>query len=276
MFERYGIKFEPRATGKESEVAHEVRRVEKPIRVRVHYSCEECGIAFTASRTCLRCGHRRCRDCPRNPPKRVREVLNEAREQQLRERQRQHEQAQQESSEQQQPADNSMPPSTITANDTAAQPDPQPFNVGQEGVLSVEPDDPTQHQYVVQSRPRAGVQSLLRASAQLVRRTCHECQTHFDPANPSTCQMCNHVYCETCQYESLAITTQDPPADNSQEYARTSPSVATVQRVYKKPRQRVRWTCDQCEALFTDRDRCQECGHRKCEDCIRSPYVRTT
>ena len=277
MFERYGIKFEPRTTGRESGLAHDVRRVEKPIRVRVHFSCQECGTAFNASRICTQCGHRRCRECPRNPPKRIREVLDGARQQQLRERQRQQEQAQQESSEPRQPADNSIPASAVVANDSAPQADsPQLLTVEQEGVLSVDPADSTRDQYVVQSRPCAGVQLLLRATAQLVRRICHECQTHFEPANPSKCQTCNHIYCELCQYETLEAMTQEPPADDPHECTRASPRVPTVQRVYKKPRQRVRWTCDQCEALFTDRDTCQECGHRKCEDCIRSPYAHTT
>ena len=44
-----------------------------------------------------------------------------------------------------------------------------------------------------------------------------------------------------------------------------------IQRVFKQPRQRVRWTCDHCDSTFTHRDRCSNCQHEKCADCIRSP-----
>ena len=44
-----------------------------------------------------------------------------------------------------------------------------------------------------------------------------------------------------------------------------------IQRVFKQPRQRVRWTCDLCDSIFTHRDICSNCQHEKCADCIRSP-----
>lgn len=266
LFDRYGIKFDPRTTGKESGLAHGVRRVEKPIRVRVHYNCEECGTAYGANKTCRQCGHRRCTDCPRNPPKRVREVLNEAREQQ---RERRKEQAEQVASEQQRLAD-SMTASIAGPSNAALQLDPtEPTNAQMDGALTVDSLGYPQHQYVTQVLPRDGVQSLFGPRARHARRTCHECETRFDPASPSKCQTCDHRVCKLCQDETRESTA---PASPPHEQQRSSqPIGAPVQRVYKKPRQRVRWTCDQCDALFTDRDRCQECGHIKCEDCIRSP-----
>ncbi|KAI7282160.1 hypothetical protein KC345_g3664 [Hortaea werneckii] len=47
--------------------------------------------------------------------------------------------------------------------------------------------------------------------------------------------------------------------------------VKTVQRVYKKPRQRVRYTCDRCQTIFVDAERCRSCGHDRCSDCNRDP-----
>lgn len=44
-----------------------------------------------------------------------------------------------------------------------------------------------------------------------------------------------------------------------------------VTRVYRKPRQRVRWTCDRCETGFAGRNNCRTCGHVKCTDCTRYP-----
>lgn len=267
LFDRYGITFEPHTTGKEPEVAHGVRRVHKSIRVRVRYSCEECGTAYGSSKICLQCGHRRCRDCPRNPPRRVREVLDEAREQQ---RERRKERAEQAAGEQQRLADDSMVAGIAGPSSGGLQLDSTvPPRAELEGALTADTMDAPQYQYVVQTRPHVGVQLLLRPRAQLVRRICHECEDHFEPANPSKCPTCNHRACKLCQHETPESTTQDTSTNGQQRPSQ--PIMATVQRVYKKPRQRVRWTCDQCDALFIDRDRCQECGHIKCEDCIRSP-----
>ncbi|GAB1727240.1 hypothetical protein NU195Hw_g308t1 [Hortaea werneckii] len=51
--------------------------------------------------------------------------------------------------------------------------------------------------------------------------------------------------------------------------------VKTVQRVYKKPRQRVRYTCDRCQTIFVDAERCRSCGHDRCSDCNRDPPRKT-
>jgi hypothetical protein len=270
LFEKYGLKYEPRITSKDPELTHDVRRVEKPIRVRIHYNCDECGTSFGSRRICAQCGHRRCADCHRNPPRRVREVLNEARQQQ--QQQRAQERAQQASSEQQQLGDVPMPIRTVGTSDGAADsatshPGPQE----QGAIVSDEATESTQSQYVMQCRPRSAAQLLPRSETQLVRRTCHVCETHFEPANRTECQTCGHTHCKLCPLETQETATQESLADEQKQPAPVM--VATIQRVYKRPRQRVRWTCDQCQALFLDRDRCQECGHIKCDECIRSPYV---
>jgi hypothetical protein len=272
LFEKYGLKYEPRIASKETELTHDVRRVQKSIRVRIHYSCEECGTSFGSRRICAQCGHRRCTDCHRDPARRVREVLNEARQQQ--QQHRAQEWAQQASSEQNQLGDVPMPIRTVsTSNDAADSATSHPMPTEQGAIVSDEIAEATQYQYVTQHCPRSAVQLLLRSGAQLVRRTCHECETHFEPANRMECQTCRHHPCKLCPLETQETATQESLADEQQQLAPAPVMAATVQRVYKKARQRVRWTCDQCQALFLDRDRCQECGHVKCDECIRSPYV---
>ena len=264
LFEKYGIKYEPRIVSN-TDLIHDVRRVEKPIRIRIHYSCDECGTSFGSSRTCSQCGHRRCRDCHRNPPRRLREVLHEARQQQQ-------EQAQQTHARQRDPVDAPMLVRPTATDNTGTQPvTAQQTHMMQEGLVLDETTDSTQYQYIVQHRSNAGALSLLQPKARLVRRKCHECETHFEPANQAECQTCGHIRCKLCPYESLETPTQETWASERQQSAPAPFMVATVQRVYKKPRQRVRWTCEQCQALFIDRERCQECGHRKCAECIRSP-----
>lgn len=265
LFEKYGIKYEPRQTGNESDQVRDIRRVEKPIRVRIHYTCEECNTSFGASRTCSNCGHRRCRDCPRNPARRVREVLHEAREQA--QQARQHAAMEQQQQTQEVP----MAITPVEPNDDATDgaTEERLLAAQQEGTSSRPTTDMNQYQYVVHQRPTSGVQLVLRPRAQIVRRTCHECQTHFEPANRTTCQNCSHQRCTLCPSERL---TEETTMEGEQQQAAFVPNmVATVQRVYKKPRQRVRWTCDQCQSLFADRERCRECGHLRCDECIRSP-----
>jgi hypothetical protein len=46
-------------------------RINKRLRVRVHYTCHECQTALQPNESnCSACGHKRCKDCPRNPPRR--------------------------------------------------------------------------------------------------------------------------------------------------------------------------------------------------------------
>jgi hypothetical protein len=44
-----------------------------------------------------------------------------------------------------------------------------------------------------------------------------------------------------------------------------------VRRVYKQLRQRVRWTCEYCQTVFTTSITCHTCGHQKCKNCTRDP-----
>jgi hypothetical protein len=44
--------------------------------------------------------------------------------------------------------------------------------------------------------------------------------------------------------------------------------------VLKKPTQRVRRTCHQCQTLFAPHTKtCANCSHVRCTDCPRDPYV---
>ncbi|CAD0095239.1 unnamed protein product [Aureobasidium vineae] len=45
-----------------------------------------------------------------------------------------------------------------------------------------------------------------------------------------------------------------------------------VQRVYRKPRQRVRYTCHECSTPFRSHARmCDKCAHERCLDCRDTP-----
>lgn len=44
-----------------------------------------------------------------------------------------------------------------------------------------------------------------------------------------------------------------------------------MQRVYKQPRQKVRWRCEHCQTLFTTSHVCRICEHQRCASCVRDP-----
>lgn len=51
------------------------------------------------------------------------------------------------------------------------------------------------------------------------------------------------------------------------------PPFERQERVYKKPRRRVRYTCHKCSTEYAGSKVCTNCGQEKCEETIRNPYV---
>lgn len=53
------------------------------------------------------------------------------------------------------------------------------------------------------------------------------------------------------------------------------PSKLANERVEKKPRMRVRYTCHECNKTFGRDKTCSQCGHSRCNTCIRYPPRKT-
>lgn len=129
-----------------------------------------------------------------------------------------------------------------------------------------------------------------------IRRTCHRCDVTFAAAKE--CPNCEHVRCAKCtryppkrtEAERLAshrrreailkANKENPPIIADYSYADkgvilTRPSKTGGQDlVHKKPRQRVRRNCHECQTLFmAGSKKCEDCGHIRCTDCPRDPYV---
>jgi hypothetical protein len=130
-----------------------------------------------------------------------------------------------------------------------------------------------------------------------VRRTCHKCNTGFGAAKE--CPGCSHVRCTKCaryppkRTEAEVIASRErraalmkankesqaivPDYDcenyNDREYVLKRPSKTGGQDlIYKKPRQRVRRTCHECQTLFRAHSKkCDKCNHIRCTDCPRDP-----
>lgn len=103
-----------------------------------------------------------------------------------------------------------------------------------------------------------------------VRRLCHQCTAPFIWTE-RVCQDCDHEMCSMCP--------QDPPAATADPSG--TPSLAPTQvihqrdRIFKKPRLRLRYNCEQCGTLLQEKtDFCSRCGHLRCQNCKRNPPPR--
>ncbi|KAK5077362.1 hypothetical protein LTR70_009807 [Exophiala xenobiotica] len=53
-----------------------------------------------------------------------------------------------------------------------------------------------------------------------------------------------------------------------------APSKLNVERVHKKKRQRVHWTCHECQTSLSRDKTCPKCSHVRCVSCVRYPPKR--
>ncbi|KAL5113411.1 hypothetical protein ACEQ8H_008708 [Pleosporales sp. CAS-2024a] len=112
-----------------------------------------------------------------------------------------------------------------------------------------------------------------------VRRSCHKCHTLFVPSTATICEQCRHIRCTKCPREPAKLHKWpdgypgdvDPNSDSEVEK-----QLDKFRRTWRKPRQRVRWECEQCTTAFiTGSPQCPGCGHQRCEKCTRSPIKKT-
>ncbi|TDZ47720.1 hypothetical protein CTRI78_v008416 [Colletotrichum trifolii] len=130
-----------------------------------------------------------------------------------------------------------------------------------------------------------------------VHRTCHKCNATFAAAKE--CPSCQHVRCTKCvryppkRTEAERIASREKraailkaqkenapivpdysyDAKDAKDIVLKRPSKTGGQDlIYKKPRQRVRRTCHECQTLFVAGNKtCANCSHNRCTDCPRDP-----
>lgn len=131
---------------------------------------------------------------------------------------------------------------------------------------------------LVIQNPRTGGQILVHNRiVQRVHRNCHKCRTEFMPPSSRTCSECGHARCARCSTTSGKMDKwrqgfAEHVEGSSEEEQQQPLRHLRQERVFRKPRQRVRWNCDQCNTLFLEGQRtCRQCGHEKCENCGRHP-----
>ncbi|KAK2737425.1 hypothetical protein FQN57_007515 [Myotisia sp. PD_48] len=131
----------------------------------------------------------------------------------------------------------------------------------------LKPAAPKKGKVVLTIPSKTGGQDLIRKPIrQRVRRTCHICSTLFN-GHATECENCRHIRCKKCPRDPAKLNKYPDgyPGD-------VDPPYELPERVWKKPRRRVRWTCHSCSAQFLNGDKtCGSCNHDRCKDCIRDP-----
>ena len=104
-----------------------------------------------------------------------------------------------------------------------------------------------------------------------VSRFCHKCETQFDLPNQSTCQNCGHNRCTRCLREPMK-SKRWPDAYAADEFSEEGDKPIASDRVYRKPKARVKWFCEKCgEGYLANSKSCEKCGHGRCQSCKRVP-----
>lgn len=268
LFDKYGLVYQPRRRTTEQEPPNKVRRVEKPVRIRVHWECHECHSNLARNRICGSCGHRRCTDCKRSPAKRVREIIESTK--QLKEQEDQQRSAAGSTS-----AALAAPLAVDEQDKIASVPSPE-HAVDQPLEKDDQPgkDDTALDHYkmVMQTRPRNGEDLILRPKTQIIRRSCHQCEKPFIPASRTECENCQHNRCTLCPRHPSKPEKWPMGSPGDEKAPEADPRmVRAVQRVYKRPRQRVRYTCERCQLTIVNPDGICDCGHARCGNCVRNP-----
>lgn len=232
LYSRYGLLYQAQEHTSQDERPRKLRRVERPIRIRVHWTCHVCKMQFKMEKSCVECGHRRCPQCSRQPPKRVQDVLDSGRYMMEQSELSQQEIVSSDEDETREPSANSTPNSTPVHS---AMPSPSP---SLELDLDLEADGQTEHasfDFSFYARPSAAVR-LFGSDFNQDRFEAHRRMSKMNRC-------------------SMGLTGLRTYSDGD------VPMMRAVQRVYRKPRQRVRYTYEHCGTTLVEGDRCRECNH---------------
>ncbi|CAI6342102.1 unnamed protein product [Periconia digitata] len=128
-------------------------------------------------------------------------------------------------------------------------------------------------------KSKTGGELVYQHTKQRVRRTCHKCHNMFLPASATICDHCRHVRCTKCPREPAKLDKwpHGYPGDvDAGSDTELEQELEQAKRMWRKPRTRVRWECEECHRLFIEGSpQCPGCGHARCEKCIRKPLKRT-
>ncbi|KAF2690486.1 hypothetical protein K458DRAFT_483823 [Lentithecium fluviatile CBS 122367] len=125
---------------------------------------------------------------------------------------------------------------------------------------------------------KSGGELAYQPAKQRVRRTCHKCDALFIPPTATICEQCRHLRCIKCPRDPAKLSKWpngypgDVDPDSEAELER---ALEQARRIWRKPRTRVRWECEECHSLFLEGSpQCPGCGHARCEKCVRKPIKK--
>lgn len=179
LFAKYGLTLEPNEWMTPRTL--EVRRVDKPIRMRVRRNCHRCQTTFGADKVCANCQHVRCKQCPRYPPARTKEE-KEAR--------------------------------------ALAKAQAQAAEISAEAPIAIDDSDKKDLPPLSMPSRTGGPDLIYKHVKQRIRRTCHRCQSVFQGTS-TTCENCGHTRCKLCPRDPSKLDKypdgypgdEDPPVD---------------------------------------------------------------
>ncbi|KAI5212220.1 hypothetical protein E4T42_01328 [Aureobasidium subglaciale] len=236
--DRYGMNI---AGGDRSTFPATARRVQKSARMRVHRSCHECGVDFGHGIHCRACHHRLCEDCPRTAGRGVKEAMAQARE--------------------------------------------YPFHVVS-GESSMSPDLVMEEAPTAVSDPLDSYANILSTNKQAPKPSTSLGPILADDSTLPTLEVDDDIpECAPIRItlsprrgKDAMLSSMSPHSSRHVPYPISTirdPIVKApsgVQRVYRKPRQRVRYTCHECSTPFHNHKRiCDNCTHERCLDCRDQP-----
>lgn len=153
-----------------------------------------------------------------------------------------------------------------------------PAEKQKEAEATVQPVKPKKKKLLT-LKSKTGGELVYQHTRQRVRRTCHKCHNMFIPATATICEHCRHVRCTKCPRDPAKVDKwpQGYPGDaDAGSDTELEQELEQARRMWRKPRTRVRWECEECHRLFIEGShQCPGCGHARCDKCIRKPLKRT-
>lgn len=253
--DRYGMNI---AGSDRSTFPATARRVQKSARMRTHRSCHECGVDFGHGIHCRACHHRLCGECPRTPGRGIKEAMAQAREY----------------------------PFHVVSEESSTSPD----------LLMAEAPTAVSDQFDMldnmassskqPSKPSTSLDPIVAEDSflpmlevdddipdfvpiRIAHNSRHGKDKQIDNTSPRSSR---HGKNFPLSYQNYPLTVETEPYSISTIRDPILRAPAGVQRIYRKPRQRVRYTCHECTTPFQSHSRtCDKCAHERCLECRDRP-----
>lgn len=258
-------------------------RVEKIVKMRIHWHCHKCSCAVGSNGICIACGHEQCSLCTRKTGGRSAHEKEQTKK----------------------IMDWRASVTNTTMTDASIEKTPLlDSRFHDSGTASLRREKSRSPSPTIADLPNilSKIGSAFRRSSPTnrVRRLCHQCHTPF-LGSSRHCGACDHQQCSRCPKEaatSTAAAAANPTTRfdmmnekqihkaqlkllskaerDVEKERRRQREKEKKERSIKTPRYRIKYTCDICGKRFGEGTKVCECGHQKCDSCGRWPYVSST